>query len=149
MHLLTRLVGDLTGASLAPEPRTIICAECHRKPKKADLGSFEVFPSGAMDRHLCFLSQGTVCLGSITKGGCGAICTRGGLPCWGCRGPAAPVLKKMAEGDTYQEVILHTLKQRSGLSEEHLKPVMKMLRSRSNSSLAFEQNLISDLARLR
>jgi F420-non-reducing hydrogenase small subunit len=143
------LVADLTGDTSAPEPRQIICAECHRKPKKADLDSFAVFPTGAMDPQLCFLSQGTVCLGALTKGGCGAICTQGGLPCWGCRGPAAPVLKKMKEGDTYQEVILNTLRQRSRLSEESLKPVMKTLRSQSNSSLAFEQNLVSNLARLR
>jgi hypothetical protein len=55
----------------------------------------------------------------------------------------------MLEGDTYQEVILNTLRQRSRLSEESLKPVMKILRSQSNSSLAFEQNLVSNLARLR
>jgi F420-non-reducing hydrogenase small subunit len=149
VNLLTRLVEDLTGEGSTTEPRSIICAECHRKPKKTDLAAFQVFPQGVVDAHLCFLSQGTVCLGPLTKGGCGAICTRGGLPCWGCRGPAAPVLKKMTEGDTYQEVILNTLKQRSRLSEESLKPVMKTLRSQSNSSLAFEQNLVSDLARLR
>ena len=89
VNLLTRLVGDLTGAGSTLEPRSIICAECHRKPKKVDLEAFKVFPKGVVDPHLCFLSQGTVCLGTLTKGGCGAICTRGGLPCWGCRGPAA------------------------------------------------------------
>ncbi len=149
VNLLTRLVGDLTGESSAPEPRQIICAECHRKPRKVDLEAFRVFPTGVMDPQVCFLSLGTVCLGALTKGGCGAICTRGGLPCWGCRGPAAQVLKKMMEGDTYQEVILNTLKQRSRLPDESLKPVMKTLRSHSNSSLVFEQNLVSDLARLR
>jgi F420-non-reducing hydrogenase small subunit len=149
VNLLTRLVGDLTGEGSTPEPRAIICAECQRKPKKADLEAFTVFSQEVIDPQLCFLSLGTVCLGSLTRGGCGAICTRGGLPCWGCRGPAAPVLKKMTEGDTYQEVILNTLKQRSRLSEEILKPVMRTLRSQSNSSLAFEQNLVSDLARLR
>ena len=149
LHLLTRLVGDLIGGSPAPEPRQIICAECPRKPKKAHLESFEVFPTGVKDPLVCFLSQGTVCLGTLTKGGCGATCTRGGLPCWGCRGPAASVLKKMTEGDTYQEVILNALKKRSQLPEECLKPVMRTLRSQSNSSLAFEQNLVSDLARLR
>ena len=149
VNLLNRLVGDLTGEGSAPEPRQIICAECPRKPKKVDLESFKVFPTGVMDPQVCFLSLGTVCLGTLTKGGCGATCTQGGLPCWGCRGPAAPVLKKITEGDTYKEVILHALQQRSRLSEESLKPVMKMLRSQSNSSLAFEQNLIFDLARLR
>jgi F420-non-reducing hydrogenase small subunit len=149
VNLLTRLLGDLTGESSAPEPRQIICAECHRKPRKVDLEGLEVFPTGVMDTQVCFFSLGIVCLGPLTKGGCGAICTQGGLPCWGCRGPAAQVLKKMTEGDTYQEVILNTLKQRSKLPEESLKPVMKALRTQSNSSLAFEQNLISDLARLR
>jgi hypothetical protein len=55
----------------------------------------------------------------------------------------------MTEGDTYQEIILNALKQRSRLSEESLKPVMKLLRSQANSSLAFEHYLLNDLARLR
>jgi len=37
---------------------------------------------------VCRLDQGQVCLGPITRGGCGAPCPAGGLGCWGCRGPA-------------------------------------------------------------
>ena len=44
VNLLTRLVEDLTGAGSAPEPRPIICAECHRKPKKAGLGPLRFSP---------------------------------------------------------------------------------------------------------
>ena len=54
VNLLTRLVGDLTGEGSTPEPRPIICAECHRKPKKADLEAFEVFPTGVMDPQSLF-----------------------------------------------------------------------------------------------
>lgn len=37
----------------------------------------------------CLFLRGMLCLGSITRGGCGAPCPAGGLGCWGCRGPAA------------------------------------------------------------
>ena len=35
VNLLIRLVGDLTGEGSTLEPRQIICAECHRKPKES------------------------------------------------------------------------------------------------------------------
>ncbi len=149
INLLTRLIGDLTGEAPAQEPRQIVCAECDRKPRKVNLQSLEVFTHGRAEPQRCFLSLGTVCLGALSKGGCGAICPRGGLPCWGCRGPSSMVLKKMAQGDTYQEVILHSLTQRSQLGEDKMKGVIKLLRTRANSALNFEQNLVTDLARLR
>jgi coenzyme F420-reducing hydrogenase gamma subunit len=36
----------------------------------------------------CLLEEGKICLGSITRAGCNAICITGKLPCYGCRGPA-------------------------------------------------------------
>ena len=37
----------------------------------------------------CLLEEGKICLGPITRAGCGAICINGKLSCYGCRGPAA------------------------------------------------------------
>ena len=37
---------------------------------------------------VCVWKKGQLCLGPITRGGCGAPCPAGGLGCWGCRGPA-------------------------------------------------------------
>lgn len=36
----------------------------------------------------CTFDRGELCLGAITRAGCGAPCPAGGLGCWGCRGPA-------------------------------------------------------------
>ncbi len=34
----------------------------------------------------CYLVDGTLCLGVVTKGGCKAVCPTFGLPCFGCQG---------------------------------------------------------------
>jgi sulfhydrogenase subunit delta len=34
----------------------------------------------------CLLEHNTICLGSITRGGCKAVCPTNGLKCYGCRG---------------------------------------------------------------
>ncbi len=35
----------------------------------------------------CLLNEGRICLGMVTRAGCGAKCILYGYPCWGCRGP--------------------------------------------------------------
>jgi sulfhydrogenase subunit delta len=34
----------------------------------------------------CLLDYQKICLGPLTRGGCGAVCTEGGFECYGCRG---------------------------------------------------------------
>lgn len=38
--------------------------------------------------NLCFFERGTLCLGVVTRNGCGARCVTLGRPCTGCRGVA-------------------------------------------------------------
>jgi F420-non-reducing hydrogenase small subunit len=106
--VVTRLLGALsdlarsgetppTGAVLAAD--TPLCEECPRAASRtgARLGSFvrphQVIP----DPERCLLEQGLVCLGPVTRGGCGALCLNVNMPCRGCFGAAPGLLDPAAE----------------------------------------------------
>ena len=72
--------------------RLPICAECGRKIEHYDLADFEKI--SVPDPEICLLSQGYICLGSVTRSGCGAQCPTFNTPCSGCRGPTDSVLTK-------------------------------------------------------
>ena len=65
-----RVVVDVvTGADIRI-PRYPVCVECKQKI------------------NTCVVDLGQICLGSITRAGCDAVCPTGGVGCLGCRGPA-------------------------------------------------------------
>lgn len=77
-------------------PRRNMCDECERE-KRALLKHSSEFVSDAVyglmeldevDPTLCFLEQGLICMGPMTREGCGARCTAAGVPCRGCQGPS-------------------------------------------------------------
>jgi len=60
-------------------------------------------------QYPCLLLAGKPCLGPIIRGGCGAVCLRGGLGCTGCRGltdePNLEKMKKMMGTKEYQRIL--------------------------------------------
>lgn len=77
-------------------PRRNMCDECERE-KRALLEHSSEFLTDAVwglmeldeiDPDLCFLEQGVICMGPMTREGCGARCTHAGVPCRGCQGPS-------------------------------------------------------------
>ena len=60
----------LYGSNRLPQTKTL-CGEC----KRNETG--------------CFYEDGTLCMGMITSGGCGARCVNLGRPCMGCAGLSA------------------------------------------------------------
>jgi sulfhydrogenase subunit delta len=63
------VVGIITGAEYK-FPRYPVCVECKQK------------------MNTCVFELGKICLGPITRAGCGACCPTAKVGCLGCRGPA-------------------------------------------------------------
>jgi F420-non-reducing hydrogenase small subunit len=69
-----------------------ICARCKREMVKTDVSSIKANHDGQADDKKCFLSQGYICLGSVTLDRCLAPCTNNGMMCSGCAGPTMQIL---------------------------------------------------------
>ncbi|HTR99036.1 MAG TPA: oxidoreductase [Bacteroidota bacterium] len=92
--LETLLAGKLPPKGSVLGPDTALCEECPRKESKpADL-AYTTFhrPHEVIIREdTCLLAQGVICMGPATRGGCGAQCVNGNMPCTGCFGPTSRV----------------------------------------------------------
>jgi F420-non-reducing hydrogenase small subunit len=80
------------GAVLAPD--RAMCDECPRRdthPEELKLERFQRVQELVLDTETCILAQGVPCLGPATRGGCGARCINGNMPCTGCFGPTSRV----------------------------------------------------------
>ena len=67
-----------------------LCNECplnDTKPEKIKIEEFKRPQEIIVDPEKCLLLQGLPCLGPVTRGGCGALCIKAGMPCTGCFGP--------------------------------------------------------------
>lgn len=92
--LLEALVAAVEGRSF-DAPRRTLCAECHRYHEsmlKHDSGFVSDSVYGLMeleeiDPERCLLEQGVICMGPVTREGCGARCPAANVPCRGCMGP--------------------------------------------------------------
>jgi F420-non-reducing hydrogenase small subunit len=149
VSLLNSFVNELRGESRQEKPKSIVCAECHRKPVKMPLEHFWVYPKQDWDSGHCFTSRGSLCMGFLTKGGCNAVCPNGGLPCWGCRGLSERAFKQMEAGNSFEEYMKNGLLKRHRDMEDQIKLVMKIFRKQGNTSLKFDRFFIRDRSRVR
>jgi F420-non-reducing hydrogenase small subunit len=85
-------------------PKKSVCADCQRAMEHIEFDKIRRRIEGDPEPGKCFLSQGYVCLGSVTLGRCGGLCTDAGVPCHGCGGPALDVLREPSH-DIYNGVI--------------------------------------------
>ncbi len=69
-----------------------VCGRCNRVMKKTSTDSIKSSSSGIPDPALCFLSQGYICMGSVTLDRCLAPCPTNGVVCTGCAGATMQVL---------------------------------------------------------
>jgi F420-non-reducing hydrogenase small subunit len=116
--LIVHTLKSVVSLKLPLRHTTVVCIECRRKiiPKKLDrlYGIYEK----ESDPELCLVSQGFICLGSVTREGCGAPCPRAGFTCFGCRGPADSLLYR--ERDIYN-LLVKVVSARTSIPEETVK----------------------------
>ncbi|AGL00688.1 oxidoreductase [Desulfoscipio gibsoniae] len=74
-----------------------LCDECPREKSNKKIKRFyrshEIIP----DPQQCLLEQGLLCMGPVTRGGCGGQCISANMPCRGCYGPLPGVLDQGAK----------------------------------------------------
>jgi F420-non-reducing hydrogenase small subunit len=61
-----------------------------------------------LDPNKCFLTQGVICAGPVTRAGCGTPCLNGNMPCRGCYGPAEGVVDQGAKLASYIGALIDT-----------------------------------------
>jgi F420-non-reducing hydrogenase small subunit len=103
-----KLTGDilmpLINGEVPDVPKKSVCADCQRWMDHVEFDKIYRRVEGEPDPRQCFLSQGYVCLGSVTLGRCGALCTEAGVQCHGCGGPSLDVLREPSH-DVYNGIV--------------------------------------------
>lgn len=82
----------LLGASAPLLTGKSVCSDCNRKMRKTQGKTLQKGAVTADEASTCFLSQGVVCLGSVTLNRCLAPCPQRGAVCSGCAGPSMDVV---------------------------------------------------------
>ena len=81
-----------------------VCAECGRLVTTEIPKEIRRTYNHAVHPTECLLQQGFICLGSVTRAGCDAPCTKAGVPCMGCRGPSQRLMEEASHG-IYEDLI--------------------------------------------
>ncbi len=98
--------------------RSVVCTECNRKIIPAKLNRLYGIYEKEADPEICLVSQGFVCLGSLTRDGCGAPCPRAGFTCFGCRGPADSLMYRSRDMYAF---FVKVISKRTSIPEETVK----------------------------
>ncbi len=88
------LEGKLPAKGSVLAPNRTNCDTCPRnktKPEKISISKFYRPYEIELDEEKCFMAQGVICMGPVTRGGCDERCIKGNMPCRGCFGPVNQV----------------------------------------------------------
>ena len=96
---IMEVIGAIVQGNLPPRGSVVgaldkaLCDSCPRKREEKKVKVFYRPHEILFDPERCFLEQGLICLGPVTRGGCSdpPRCIRSNMPCRGCYGPPPDV----------------------------------------------------------
>ena len=91
-YFIASAISTALGTKAPPLTGKTVCADCNRKMKKQEGVQLQKGAVTANDPDMCFLSQGVVCLGSVTLNRCLTPCPGKGITCTGCNGASLDVI---------------------------------------------------------
>lgn len=102
------------------KPASSVCVECGRvKDRTMRPAHLTGFQSGEVDPEKCLINQGFLCIGTSTRGGCNALCTKPDHPCIGCRGPSNAFIEK--ESSTWMNSIIKVFTTMTDIPPEEIR----------------------------
>jgi F420-non-reducing hydrogenase small subunit len=93
-YYIAQAIKVLLGEKGAIMPAGTVCSQCKRTMEKRQGVTLKKGAVSAPEKDVCFLSQGVICLGSVTLERCRAQCTNKGVACAGCTGPSVAVVSE-------------------------------------------------------
>lgn len=89
------LTGQLPPTGTVLSPNRNLCEDCvlEQVDKKIKIKEFKRIHEVIPEPDRCLLEQGVLCLGPVTRTGCGSLCMNAQMPCRGCFGPTDPISK--------------------------------------------------------
>ncbi len=88
--LLSFIAGELPQKGTVFGEKKALCSTCpltDTRPDKIDLKKIRRVQTADYSPDRCFLDQGLICMGPVTRGGCFSQCIKANMPCRGCFGP--------------------------------------------------------------
>jgi F420-non-reducing hydrogenase small subunit len=97
------------GAVIGADEKTV-CDVCPREKGTPGfrIAEFKRPHEVNLDPDKCFLTQGVICAGPVTRAGCGIPCLSGNMPCRGCYGPAEGIVDQGAKLASYIGALIDT-----------------------------------------
>ncbi|MGC9336905.1 MAG: oxidoreductase [Candidatus Cloacimonadia bacterium] len=137
-YLTLRAINTILSGELPPKgtvlaPNKALCETCARnetKPEKLALEKINRISLVDADPEECFLAQGIICMGPITRSGCSeegdGRCIKANMPCRGCYGPTSEVQDVGAKMISALASIFG-LENEENRSEEEVKKLMSQI----------------------
>lgn len=128
-EIIGEVISDIIDGCL-PETGTVfaerkaLCNQCARldtRPAVIEIDRFKRLHDTCWEPDVCFLPQGLICMGPVTRGGCNARCIDANMPCRGCFGPTEAIADFGAGAIAFIAAIM------TGSDETALKKLVKSI----------------------